>query len=153
MVDLQRRVRDAELAGEHRLEIVAEGVAVLVPVHEHVCRSGRHAGRDPPDVQVVDLDDMGARRHRGADRGRVNPRRGGFEEDPPRRPQQARARAASVQVGEDVRERALGVEGAPLTGRAPGPVEQPGGGEVDAHPGERNAEHQAAGHGLRRHEG
>ena len=51
---------------EHPLERAATQVPVASRSHDHVRGERREAGRDRPDVQVVDLDHVALRRHRAA---------------------------------------------------------------------------------------
>ena len=57
MVDLQRRVADAEALAQQLLQLAPAAVAVVVGRDDDVRGERREARRDLPDVQVVDLDD------------------------------------------------------------------------------------------------
>ena len=59
VVDLQRRVLDPELVVKQALELAPAAVAVLPRCDENVRGQRREAGRDRPDVEVVDLDHAG----------------------------------------------------------------------------------------------
>src|SRR5215216_5741233 len=67
VLDLQRRVVDAEALAQQGLQVPADGVAVVVGAHEHVRGQGREAGGDLPDVQVVHLADTADGDHRAPD--------------------------------------------------------------------------------------
>ena len=180
VVDLQGQVGDAVVVGQEFLQVGADRVAVLARFDEHVRRRGGHPRRDLPDVQVMDLGDVRAAGHRGAEGGQVEPGGRRLEEDPPGGADQPRAgpqhedhhdqrgdrvgavepagqdddrghrgRGERVQVGQHVRDRALYVEAAPPAA-AVRPGEQPARRQVDDHPGEGDAKHQAAGYRLGR---
>jgi hypothetical protein len=59
VVDLKRRVLDAVLAEQNVFELAPPSMAVLTAFDEHVCGERREAGRDRPDVEIVDFDDAG----------------------------------------------------------------------------------------------
>ena len=80
VVDLERRVLDAEALAEHRGELAAARVAVVVGRHQHVRGERDEARGHLPDVQVVDLDDAGSAGHRAADDLRVRAARGRLEQ-------------------------------------------------------------------------
>ncbi len=83
VVDLQRRVVEAEALVQHRLHRAPRRVAVAVGADEHVRGERREAARDLPDVQVVNLDDVRLGDERRADRLRVETLGRGLQEDPP----------------------------------------------------------------------
>ena len=56
VIDLERRVRQVVPLGEQRLDPDADLVTVEALGNHDVRGRGRLAGRDLPDVQVVDLD-------------------------------------------------------------------------------------------------
>jgi Ser/Thr protein kinase RdoA (MazF antagonist) len=82
VVDLQGGVGDVVVAGQKGLQVRADRVAVFAWRDQDVGGGGGHTRGDLPDVQVVDLGDVPARRHRGADRRRIQSRGRGLEEDP-----------------------------------------------------------------------
>src|SRR5438309_10275325 len=57
VLDLQRRMREAELRCEEPLQPSPGGVAVRAVSDEHVRRNCRKAARDRPHVQIMDADD------------------------------------------------------------------------------------------------
>ena len=57
VIHLQRRVLDPEAVVQELLELAPPAVAVVARRHEHVRGQRREAGRDLPDVQIVDLHD------------------------------------------------------------------------------------------------
>jgi hypothetical protein len=59
MFELQGDVLDPKPVDEHRLDVLAGGVAVVVIGDEDVGGEGVEAGVDLPDVEVVDLIDRG----------------------------------------------------------------------------------------------
>ncbi len=83
VLNLQRRMGDAEVALEHHRQLVASPVAVGARPHEDVRGQRREPRGDLPHVQVVDLDDVRRASHRVADRVDVDALRRGLEEDPP----------------------------------------------------------------------
>ena len=83
MVDLQRRVLDAELVVEQALELAPPPVAVLARPNEHVCGERREPGRDRPHVEVVDLDDARRTRKPATERIDVDAARRRLQEDLP----------------------------------------------------------------------
>jgi Ser/Thr protein kinase RdoA (MazF antagonist) len=183
VVDLEGGVGDAVLAAQMSLQVGADRVAVLARGDQHVRGGGRHARRDLPDMQVVDLGHVRAAGHRRAHRRRVEPGRRRLEEDPARFADQPGARVhhqgdddqggdrirpgepgrqdddsrhggrgERVQVSDDVLERPGEVE-APWRAVAAGrPHDHQGGRQVDRHPGQRDGQHDAAGHLGRRHQ-
>jgi len=66
VVDLQRRVLDAEALVEQLLQLAPASVAVVPRGDEHVRRERDEAGRDLPHVEVVHLGDPGRGRQRAA---------------------------------------------------------------------------------------
>jgi Ser/Thr protein kinase RdoA (MazF antagonist) len=82
VVDLQGGVGDAVLAGQERLQIGADRVAILARRDQDMGGGGGQARGDLPDMQVMDLGDVTAGRHRAADRRRIQPRGCGLKEDP-----------------------------------------------------------------------
>ena len=176
VVDLEGQVGDAVLAGQHRLQVGADGVTVLVGLDQHVGRGGGHAGRDLPDVQVMHLGDVTPGRHLGAQGRRVEVGRRRLQEDAPRfadqpaaRPQHERDhhqggdRVGAGEPGDQDEDGGVAVAAnayrsvstwaaAPsmLRLRRPRPPvrpgQQPARRQVDADPGQRHAEHQRAGH-------
>jgi NCS1 family nucleobase:cation symporter-1 len=178
VIHLQGGVRDAVLAGEELLQVGPHGMAVPARRDEHVRGGGGHPRGDLPDMQVVHLGDVRARRHRGADRLRVQPRRRRLQEDPPGVPDQPGPgvqhqrhhgqRGDRVGAGEPGqhddqagrgggRERVQVGDDVPerpghveAVAAVPGrPADQQRGREVHRHPGQRDAEHRRAGHRRR----
>ena len=98
MVDLERRVLDAELLLENSLELAPPPVAVLSSADEHMGGESREPGRDRPDVEVVHLDDARGRGQALADRTRVDASGRPFQENRGRVPEdrpRARERPAA----------------------------------------------------------
>jgi len=91
VVHLQRGVADRVLLLQQPLQLVPGGVAVPVPVDQHVRRQRRLRRGDQPDVQVVHLGDAVHAGQPGTHLGRVDPRRRGFQQDPPGRADQRHA--------------------------------------------------------------
>ena len=170
VLDLERRVVDAELALDQLGELEPGAVAVGVALDGDVGGEGRELGGDLPDVQVVDLDHARLLGHAPADPLRVDPLRRGLEEDPAGVAQQAEGGAQhqpgdqqrgdrvgrskpvsedhdggdrGADEGEEVGEEVL--EAAlDVEALAVGAGEDRGGGEVDDDPGEGDDEDQAA---------
>jgi multiple sugar transport system ATP-binding protein len=92
VIDLERRVREAEALGQHALDRTADGVAVLPGLHEHVRGQRREPARHGPDVQVVRLDDVLLANDRAADELRIDVARRTLEEQRGRLAQQPRSR-------------------------------------------------------------
>jgi hypothetical protein len=67
VVDLQRRVIEAEALQQHRLQLAPGRVAVGLAIDEHVRSERRKPRRDRPHVKVVDLLDAADLGHRPAD--------------------------------------------------------------------------------------
>jgi purine-cytosine permease-like protein len=88
VVNLQGGVADAVLAAQEGDQSRPDRVAVRARRDEHVRGGGGHARGDLPDVQVMDLGDTGARRHRRAHLRGIQARGRRLEEDPPGRPDQ-----------------------------------------------------------------
>lgn len=82
MVDLQRGVLDGEVLVQFAFEVSADVVAVVVAANEHVRRQRWEAGRDFPDVQVVDLAHPGRVHERLPDGAGVKALGRCFEEHP-----------------------------------------------------------------------
>ena len=76
MIDLQRRVSQAEALAKQRLQLAARRVTVALRGHQHVGRERMEAARDFPDMQIVNLDDLRLSRKRLPDRLRVQSLRG-----------------------------------------------------------------------------
>ena len=75
MIDLERRVVEAETLDQHALEPAPDGVAVGARLDQDVRRQRGKTTRDRPDVQVVDLDDVPDSGDLAADLIRVDLRR------------------------------------------------------------------------------
>ena len=170
MLDLERRVVDAELALEQLRQLEPGAVAVGVRLDDDVGGEGRELGGDLPDVQVVDLDDAGLLGHPPADPVGVEALRRGLEEDPAGVAQQAVGgaqhqsgdqqrgdRVGPVEAGEqDDRGGDRGADEGVEVGEqvleaaldvealAVGAGEDRGGGEVDDDPGQGDGEDEAA---------
>src|SRR2546423_5575615 len=72
VVDLKRGVADLVLLPQQPLQPLPGGVAVAVPVYQHVRGQRRLRRGDPPDVQVVYLGHALDARQPGTDPGRVD---------------------------------------------------------------------------------
>ena len=89
VVDLQRRVGDAETGVQHPLDRAADAWQSSPSCDEDVGRQRRESARDLPDVQVVDLDDPRLGRDRASDRLGMEPARGRLEKNERRLAQDA----------------------------------------------------------------
>src|SRR5581483_7756809 len=178
VVDLQRRVAEAEALLEQPAEPAPGRVAVAVRRDEDVGGKRGEPARHGPDVEIVHLDHLGVGGESARDRVGVDPGRRGLEEDPARLAQQGPARADHE--GRD-EERGDGVEpvpaggenecagdggsrersevggdveegGADVEARAVGAGEDERGREVDGDPDEGERQDDPAVHGRRRDE-
>ena len=81
VLDLERRVLEAEAVTQQRLELAADAVAVASRLDEHVRRERRELGGHLPDVEVVHLNHAGIRGHRRPDLLHRQPGRSDVEQD------------------------------------------------------------------------
>src|SRR5215218_10486703 len=87
VLDLKSRMVELEALEQDAFQVAADAVAVAAGGDQHVGGQRGEAGRDRPDVEVVDLHDAVGRRQRMTDLVGVDAGRSLLEQDRERLPQ------------------------------------------------------------------
>src|SRR5438309_6336360 len=80
VVNLQRRVLDVEAFAEEPLELEPDAVAIVLRMHQDMSGQRWEPRGDLPDMQVVDVDDVGVVGQRATDLLGIDAGRRRFEE-------------------------------------------------------------------------